>query len=119
MLEEQSAPPPNYVRFRIGPDNAIAIGANVKKDGRAMVGERKELILRRTGPEETKPYERLIGDAIDGDPTMFAERVAVEESWRVVDPILGKSEVFSYEPGSWGPAEASRIQPEGGWSNPE
>jgi glucose-6-phosphate 1-dehydrogenase len=119
VLEEQAAPLPNYVRFRIGPDNAIAIGANVKKDGRAMVGERKELILRRTGPEETKPYERLIGDAIDGDPTMFAERVAVEESWRVVDPILGKSEVFSYDPGSWGPAEASRIQPEGGWSNPE
>lgn len=48
VLEEKSAPAPNYVRFRIGPDNAIAIGANVKKDGRAMVGERKELILRRT-----------------------------------------------------------------------
>ncbi len=113
VLEEKSPTPPNYVRFRIGPDNAIAIGANVKKDGEAMVGERKELILRRADADVTMPYERLIGDAIDGDPTMFAEREAVEESWRVVDPIVGKSEVFRYEPGSWGPAEASRIQPEG------
>jgi glucose-6-phosphate 1-dehydrogenase len=119
VLEETSPPAPNYVRFRIGPDNAIAIGANVKTDGPAMVGQRKELILRRTGAEETKPYERLIGDALDGDSTMFADMAAVEESWRVVDPVLGSKQVFPYEAGSWGPAEASRIQPDGGWSNPE
>ncbi len=118
VLEERSPPAANYVRFRIGPDNAIALGANVKKDGEAMIGERKELVLRRTISDETMPYERLIGDAIDGDPTMFAEKEAVEQSWRVVDPILGEADVFLYEPGSWGPAEASRIQPEGGWSDP-
>ena len=95
-------------------------GLQLDLSARTLYGRQgEELVLRRTRPDETKPYERLIGDALDGDPTMFAERVAVEESWRVVDPILGKSEVFSYEPGSWGPAEASRIQPEGGWSNPE
>ncbi len=51
-------------------------------------------------------------------PSLFAEMQAVEQSWRVVDPIVGKAEVFVYEPGSWGPREAERIQPEGGWSDP-
>jgi glucose-6-phosphate 1-dehydrogenase len=118
VLQEDSPPAPNYARFRLGPDNVIAVAANVKKDGEAMVGEQKELVLRRTGPEETKPYERLIGDAIDGDPTMFAEMDAIVESWRVVDPLVGAGEVYPYDAGSWGPAEASRIQPGGGWSDP-
>ena len=119
VLQDMAPPEQNYVRFRLGPDDAIAAGVNVKRVGEAMVGEREELMLRRTRPDETKPYERLIGDALDGDPTMFAERVAVEESWRVVDPVLGHTQVFPYEPGLWGPPEASRIQPEGGWSNPQ
>jgi glucose-6-phosphate 1-dehydrogenase len=118
VLQDEEPPHHNYVRFRLGPDNAIAMGANVKKDGRAMVGENKELVLRRTGPEETKPYERLIGDALDGDPTMFADMTAVEESWRVVDAVVGKGEAYPYDPGTWGPKESSRIQPDEGWSDP-
>jgi len=118
VLEESSPPAPNYVRFRLGPDNVIALGANVKKDGEAMVGERAELVLRRSAADEMKPYERLIGDALDGDPSLFAEKDAVEQSWRVVDPIAREKEVFLYEPGTWGPAEAKRIRPEGGWSDP-
>jgi glucose-6-phosphate 1-dehydrogenase len=118
VLEESSPPAPNYVRFRLGPDNVIALGANVKKDGPAMIGERAELVLRRSPADEMKPYERLIGDALDGDPSLFADQQAVEQSWRVVDPIAGKGQVFPYEPGSWGPREAERIQPEGGWSDP-
>ena len=118
VLEESSPPAPNYVRFRLGPDNVIALGASVKKDGEAMVGERAELVLRRSAADEMKPYERLIGDALDGDPSLFAEKDAVEQSWRVVDPIAREKAVFVYEPGTWGPAEASRIQPEGGWSDP-
>ncbi len=119
VLDDRSPPLPNYVRFRLGPDRVIALGANVKKDGEAMIGEAKELVLLRSGSDEMKPYERLIGDAMAGDPTLFARKDAVEESWRVVDPILGtKAEVFPYDGGSWGPPEAARIQPEGGWSNP-
>jgi glucose-6-phosphate 1-dehydrogenase len=64
-----------------------------------------------------KPYERLLGDAMDGDPTLFARKDAVEESWRVVEPILGNATpVYGYEPGSWGPEEAERICGKGGWS---
>jgi glucose-6-phosphate 1-dehydrogenase len=66
-----------------------------------------------------KPYERLLGDAIDGDPAMYARRAAVEESWRVVDRALkAETPVHPYDAGSWGPAEAARVAPEGGWSNP-
>ena len=118
VLEESSPPAANYVRFGLGRDNVIALGANVKKDGEAMVGERAELVLRRSMADEMKPYERLIGDALDGDVALFADREAVEQAWRVVDPIAGVTEVFGYEPGSWGPPEAARIQPAGGWSDP-
>jgi glucose-6-phosphate 1-dehydrogenase len=119
ILDETSSLAPNHVRFRIGPDNVIALGANVKKDGERMVGERAELVLRRTPADEMKPYERLIGDALDGASSLFADKDAVEQSWRVVDPIVGEKEVFPYEAGTWGPAEAARIQPEGGWSDPK
>jgi glucose-6-phosphate 1-dehydrogenase len=118
VLEEGSPPAPNYVRFRLGPDNVIALGANVKKDGEAMVGERAELVLRRSPADEMKPYERLIGDALDGEVALFADQESVEQSWRVVDPIAREREVFVYEPGSWGPREAARIRPDGGWSDP-
>jgi glucose-6-phosphate 1-dehydrogenase len=118
VLEEGSSPAPNYVHFRLGPDNVIALGANVKKKGERMVGERAELVLRRSPADEMKPYERLIGDALDGESSLFAEKDAVEQSWRVVDPIVGEKEVFAYEPGSWGPPAAARIQPDGGWSDP-
>ena len=118
VLDERSPPAQNYARFRLGPDNVIALGANVKKDGEAMVGERAELVLRRSPADEMKPYERLIGDALDGDSALFADQESVEQSWRVVDPIAGEKEVFAYEPGSWGPAEAARIRPDGGWSDP-
>jgi glucose-6-phosphate 1-dehydrogenase len=118
VLQDEEPPHHNYVRFRLGPDNAIAMGANVKKDGRAMVGENKELVLRRRGADETKPYERLIGDALDGDPTMFADMTAVEASWRVVDAVVAQGEAYPYDPGTWGPKESSRIQPDEGWSDP-
>jgi glucose-6-phosphate 1-dehydrogenase len=119
VLEDEAPPAPNYVRFRIGPESVIALGANVKTDGEAMAGEARELVLRQASPDAMAAYERLLGDAIDGDPTLFARQDAVEESWRVVGPVLGgATPVSTYEPGSWGPAEAARITPEGGWLDP-
>jgi glucose-6-phosphate 1-dehydrogenase len=119
ILDESAPPAPNQVRFRIGPDASIALGTNVKKDGEAMAGDFKELVLQRSQADTTKPYERLLGDAIDGDPTLFARQDAVEESWRVVDPILGDATpVHSYATGTWGPSEAKAISPVGGWVDP-
>jgi glucose-6-phosphate 1-dehydrogenase len=119
VFEDRRAPAPNHLRFWIGPDTAIALGANVKAGGEGRVGEARELVLHRAEAEGMMAYERLLGDAIDGDATLFARRDAVEESWRVVDPVLGDATpAYPYAPGSWGPAEGERLVPPGGWSEP-
>ena len=65
-------------------------------------------------------YERVLGDAMAGDATLFAREDYVEEAWRIVDPVLkAGTPVFDYEPGSWGPdAGGQEVTPEGGWHNP-
>lgn len=80
----------------------IAIGARAKAAGEAMVGEEIELSVRRQDPEEMEPYERLIGDAMLGDATLFAGEDSVEAAWARVDPILGDTTpVLAYEAGTW------------------
>jgi glucose-6-phosphate 1-dehydrogenase len=65
-------------------------------------------------------YERVLGDAMRGDATLFAREDYVEEAWRIVDPVLQDSTpIYGYEPGTWGPSEVdSRVAPPGGWVNP-
>jgi glucose-6-phosphate 1-dehydrogenase len=119
VLDETGPPLPNYLRFRLSPAVVIALGTKVKKAGETMVGERIELISHHQPPEEMEPYERLLWDATRGDGELFARQDSVEEAWRVVDPILGNvTPVYEYQPGTWGPAEADRIGPPGGWHNP-
>jgi glucose-6-phosphate 1-dehydrogenase len=67
-----------------------------------------------------EPYERLLGDAMRGDRTLFGSEADVEAAWRVVDPILNPDEPpYEYDGGSWGPAEAGRIGAHvGGWIEP-
>ena len=111
----------NYVRFRLGPDVAIALGASAKRPGEAMAGQPIELALaRHPTADELDAYARLLGDAMDGDPTLFARQDAVEAAWAVVDPLLHVEEPpLLYEPGSWGPREADRLTASiGGWANP-
>jgi glucose-6-phosphate 1-dehydrogenase len=65
-------------------------------------------------------YERLLGDAMAGDPTLFAREDYVEEAWRIVDPILKiNTPVYEYEPGTWGPSEVEqKVAPPSGLHNP-
>jgi glucose-6-phosphate 1-dehydrogenase len=120
VLDEPGPPPMNYYRFRLSPEMAVALGAKVKKPGERMVGEPVELLAYAQAPDEVQPYERLLGDALDGDATLFTGEDAVEASWRAIDPILGSTApLFEYEPGSWGPPEVDRLlAPAGGWHNP-
>jgi glucose-6-phosphate 1-dehydrogenase len=111
----------NYVRFQLSPDVTIAIGARVKRPGEQMVSEPTELkVVHRPDAEEMDAYERLLGDAMDGDGTLFARQDGVEAAWAIVQPILGTvTPVYEYEPGTWGPAEAERlVAGVGGWHNP-
>jgi glucose-6-phosphate 1-dehydrogenase len=116
--EELSGPRAvNYVRFRLGPDVAIALGVRSKARGEAFVGEPVELLAMENAAEDMPPYERLLGDAMNGDATLFARQDSVEAQWKVVDPILGgATAVHPYAPGSWGPLEAAElIARSGGW----
>jgi glucose-6-phosphate 1-dehydrogenase len=121
VFEEPIPYQSNYFRFRLGPDQvAIALGARTKTPGERMAGEEVELyVANMTGPA-MEAYERLIGDAMDGDATLFAREDSVEAAWAIVDPIVKNgSPVYRYEPGSWGPREADRmVAPFGGWYNP-
>ncbi|HET6628626.1 MAG TPA: glucose-6-phosphate dehydrogenase [Woeseiaceae bacterium] len=122
VLQEEKQPcAPNYFRFRLGPKRvAIALGALSKKPGSEMVGENVELLVRDDTRDHMGAYERLIGDAIRGDHTLFAREDTVAHSWRVVEPVLDLPEpVVSYEPGSWGPEAADALADEiGGWLFP-
>jgi glucose-6-phosphate 1-dehydrogenase len=110
----------NYLRFRLSPNVVIALGARAKVPGEAMIGEEVELIARHQSGDVMAPYERLLGDAMRGDATLFAREDSVEEAWRVVDPVLGNATpVHRYEPGTWGPREANAlVAPQEGWHNP-
>lgn len=110
----------NYVRFRIGPQPLIAIGARRKAAGDAMEGEDVELDAPDTGRNGMMPYERLIGDALNGSHQLFIRQDSAELAWRIVDPVLDlKDQPAPYEPGSWGPVDAMRgFAPPGGWVNP-
>jgi len=117
---EQSLPH-NYWRFLFSPRIEVGLNIQVKADGERMVGQDLELMAVDQSPDEMTPYERLIGDALRGDQTLFARQDVVEEAWRIVDPILGNAvPVHRYKPGTWGPDAANEILlPEGGWHAPQ
>jgi glucose-6-phosphate 1-dehydrogenase len=120
VFHEPHQGPPNHLRFRLGPEVIIAASARAKVPGESMVGEVVELSVRHQAPGEMQPYERLIGDAMVGDSTLFTREDAVEAAWAVVDPVLGSAlPVHPYERGSWGPVGADRIvEGRGGWHEP-
>ncbi|MFP5405067.1 MAG: glucose-6-phosphate dehydrogenase, partial [Gammaproteobacteria bacterium] len=111
---------PNYLRFRLSPEVLVGLGARVKSPGGGMTGTDVELIARDDTSDDMLPYERLLGDAIRGDASLFARDDAVEAAWRVVDPVLGDATpVAPYEPGSWGPDAAQALILGGGhWHDP-
>ena len=110
----------NYLRLRLSPEVLIAMGMMTLAPGDTFAVEMSEMVASsapRTG--EMEAYERLIGAAMEGDGSLFAREDYVEEAWRIVDPALEKdAPIYEYEPNTWGPREAERVTPEGGWHNP-
>jgi glucose-6-phosphate 1-dehydrogenase len=114
-------PAPNYYRFRISPDVTGAFGVTVMDREEKMIGETVELLATRQPPAgEMDAYERVLGDAMEGDATLFAREDYVEEAWRIVDPVIKSgTPAFEYEPNTWGPSEVdTKVTPPGGWQNP-
>ena len=119
-LFEDAGGRPNYLRFRLQPTSAIALAARVKDVGKEFVGQQRELHACEDLSGEEAPYDRLLGDAMAGDGSLFTSLEAVEAAWTAVDDILvNHPKVVAYEPGTWGPAEADAlIAADGGWQAP-
>jgi glucose-6-phosphate 1-dehydrogenase len=112
---------PNYCRLRINPDVTIATGVNVPAPQDETASTVDEMIATdRSGKDAMDAYERVLGDAMVGDATLFAREDFVEEAWRIVGPVLAATApVHEYEPGCWGPTQANEnLSPPGGWQNP-
>jgi glucose-6-phosphate 1-dehydrogenase len=111
----------DYFRFRLSPDVSVSLGARAKLPGEAMAGQQLELVVQQTHADEMKPYERLLGNALRGDPTLFVSEESVEAAWNVVDPILqNPAPVHEYDPNTWGPTESNRIiADDAGWHDPK
>jgi glucose-6-phosphate 1-dehydrogenase len=121
IFDASATMPANYWRLRLSPEVVIGTGALVKRNGEDMRGEPVELIARHHSQTEKSPYERLLGDAIRGDTSLFTQDASVEAAWRVVDPVLRDPlPVVEYEPGSWGPDIAKDIvNGDDVWHNPQ
>jgi glucose-6-phosphate 1-dehydrogenase len=110
----------NHLRFRIWPETQLGLSLAGKVPGAANEVEMQELVFAQRPGSDMRPYDRLIGAALDGKRVLFARQDTVEAAWQVVDPILGDAvPLHTYPRNSWGPAEADRLLPEGEtWHDP-
>ena len=110
----------NSLRFRIWPETQIGITLAGKKPGAGREAEAQDLVFAEHSGSDMRPYDRLIGAALDGKRLLFARQDTVEAAWRVVDPVLGDAvPVHPYPRGSWGPKEADALLPDGDtWHDP-
>ena len=112
----------NYFRMQINPDVTIALGCNtISSQSEATAGVVEMIASHHPDSHEVDAYERVLGDALSGDATLFAREDYVEEAWRIIDPALqAKTPVYAYEPNTWGPSEVElRVTPPGGWQSPK
>jgi glucose-6-phosphate 1-dehydrogenase len=118
---ETPRPEPNQLVLRIGPRPGARMRMQAKEAG--GVGLRPvqlDMEFASMGGEGPTPYEVLLDAAMRGESRHFARQDAVEETWRVVQPLIdAPPPVEVYEPGSWGPASADELTSDyGGWRNP-
>jgi glucose-6-phosphate 1-dehydrogenase len=100
----------NALRFRVWPETAVGLELAGKKPGAGLEPQPEELTFSGQPGSDMRPYDRLIGAALDGDRWLFARQDTVEAAWEVVDPVLGDvTPVHPYARGSWGPKEADRL----------
>jgi glucose-6-phosphate 1-dehydrogenase len=116
IFDEIEASEANYFRFQLSPEVVITVGTQVKQAGDVMCGETAELVARHTHPREQSPYERLLGDALQGDNSLFTTDESVEAAWRVVDPILNlPGPIAGYETGTWPAVAEGMVENPTGW----
>ncbi|MEU9078754.1 glucose-6-phosphate dehydrogenase [Kitasatospora sp. NPDC048538] len=114
------APATNMLRFRIWPETEVALTLAGKQPGGGWQANHEELAFSQLPGSDMRPYDRLIGAALDGDRWLFARQDTVEAAWRIVDPVLGDAvPVHPYARGTWGPGEADALLADGEtWYDP-
>ncbi len=111
----------NELRFRVWPETAVTLSLAGKKPGAGWEPQTEALTFAQQPGSDQRPYDRLIGAALDGERWQFARQDTVEAAWKIVDPVLGDvTPVHPYAKGSWGPEEADRLLPQRDtWHNPQ
>jgi glucose-6-phosphate 1-dehydrogenase len=124
LFDELPGPPPerNLVRFRLGSNDGVTLTVQAKTPGDQIDSQPVDLSVDFAAAlgERKEAYERLLGDAIAGNPRRFARQDIVEEAWRIVEPVLDQpGPVHTYERGSWGPPQANALLQQGTyWHDP-
>ncbi len=119
VFAEAGMPTANFLRIQISPRIEGDLGIRTKRPGIEMVGADATLSAISHDPDRMQAYERLLGDALRGDSTLFARQDEVDAAWAIVDGILDDATPCgTYEPGSWGPTDGGRVQPSEGWFAP-
>ncbi len=111
-------PHPNHLCFRMKPDGVITLEMQAKRPGDALLSQTVPLQLVHDTDESDlhTAYERLLDDALSGDPRLFAREDGVEAAWANVDPVLvDHAPALPYAFGTWGPTASSVVEPAGGW----
>jgi glucose-6-phosphate 1-dehydrogenase len=116
-----SRPEPNQLVVKLDPSTGIRIQIEAHRADVAHIAPIElDMEFAAEGGEGRTPYEVLLHAAMHGDSTRFTRQDGVEETWRIMQPLLdAPPPVHSYAPGSWGPSEADRITAGfGGWRRP-
>ncbi|TCN43053.1 glucose-6-phosphate 1-dehydrogenase [Kribbella orskensis] len=120
IFELGSSAGANQLRFRIWPESQVGLTLTGKKPGAGWTAQAENLAFAEAPGSDQRPYDRLIGAALQGRQALFAAQDTVEAAWRVVEPVLGDAvPVVPYAKGSWGPKEADALLPHGAiWHDP-
>ena len=123
FADQDTRPTPNHLRFRLGANDGVTMHMHSKAPGEALVTQSTDLDVdyEHVFGERQEAYERLIGDALEGNARRFGREDSLEEQWRIVEPLLSGDvpEVRLYDRGTMGPAEADALaDPYGGWHDP-
>jgi len=114
-------PPPNLIRFRLGASDGVTMTVEAKQPGPDLVTQPVDLNVDFASAlsSRSEAYERLLDDALDGNPRRFAREDGVESAWRVVQPVLdAPGPVHRYPRGSWGPGQADKVLSGDHWHEP-
>jgi glucose-6-phosphate 1-dehydrogenase len=121
LPEGQRRPQPSQMVVKVDPSTGVRIVLDARRAGSRRPREIElDMEFANEGGETPSPYEVLLRAAMVGDSTQFARQDSVEETWRVVQPLLDDPpEVERYAPGSWGPGRADALTSgHGRWREP-